>query len=145
MKKILTIFVLATAITMAGCSGAGNNQTETETSSQPSQNIESVEANTFTSVDVNEAKKLMEQGITVVDVRTPEEFAEGHIPDAKLIPLQDIETRLNEFSEDEQYLIVCRSGNRSAQASEILVQNGMKQIYNMNGGMNEWTGEVVQE
>lgn len=145
MKKLLTIFVLATAITTAGCSGAGNNQTETETSSQPSQNIESVEANTFTSVDVNEAKKLMELGITVVDVRTPQEFAEGHIPNAKLIPLQELETRLNEFSQDEKYLIVCRSGNRSAQASEILVQNGMKQIYNMTGGMNEWTGEVVQE
>ncbi len=145
MKKILTIFVLAAAITTAGCSGAGNNQTETKTSSQPSQNIESVDADTFTNVDVNEALKLIEQGIAVVDVRTPEEFAEGHIPGAKLIPLQEIDSRLKEFSVDEQYLIVCRSGNRSTQASEILVQNGMKKIYNMTGGMNEWTGEVVQE
>lgn len=144
MKKLLTIFVLATAITTAGCSGAGNNQTETKTTSQPSQNIESVEEGTFSNVNVDEAKGLIEQGITVVDVRTPQEFAEGHIPGAKLIPLQELETRLNEFSQDEKYLIVCRSGNRSAQASEILVQNGMKQIYNMTGGMNEWTGEVVQ-
>ncbi len=143
MKKILTIFVLAAAITTAGCSSTGNNQTET--SSQPPQTIESVEEGTFANVDVNEAKKLIEQGITVVDVRTPQEFAEGHIPNAKLIPLQELETRLNEFSKDEKYLIVCRSGNRSAQASEILVQNGMKHIYNMSGGMNEWTGEVVQE
>lgn len=143
MKKILTIFILAAAITTAGCSGAGNNQTETTT--QPSQNMESVEEGTFANVDVDEAKKLIEQGITVVDVRTPQEFAEGHIPEAKLIPLQEIETRLNEFSQDEQYLIVCRSGNRSAQASEILVQNGMKHINNMTGGMNEWTGEVVTE
>lgn len=142
MKKILTIFVLAAAITTAGCSSTGNNQTET--SSQPPQTIESVEEGTFANVDVNEAKKLIEQGITVVDVRTPQEFAEGHIPNAKLIPLQELETRLNEFSKDEKYLIVCRSGNRSAQASEILVQNGKRQIYNMTGGMNEWTGEVVQ-
>ncbi|KEF39786.1 Rhodanese-related sulfurtransferase [Schinkia azotoformans MEV2011] len=143
MKKLLTIFVLAAAITTAGCSGAGNIQTETP--SQPPRNAESVEEGAYTNVDVNEAEKLIEQGITVVDVRTPQEYEEGHIPDAKLIPLQEIETRLNEFSEDEQYLIVCRSGNRSAQASEILVQNGMKQIYNMTGGMNEWTGEIVQE
>ncbi|HHW36688.1 MAG TPA: rhodanese-like domain-containing protein [Bacillales bacterium] len=142
MKKILTIFVLATVITIAGCSGSGNNQTKT--SSQPPQNEASVDEGTFANVDVNEAKQLIEQGITVIDVRTPQEYGEGHIPDAKLIPLQEIETRLNEFSEDEQYLIVCRSGNRSAQASEILVQNGMKQIYNMTGGMNEWTGEVAQ-
>ncbi|EKN66825.1 rhodanese-like domain-containing protein [Schinkia azotoformans] len=141
MKKLLTIFVLAAAITTAGCSGAGN--TQTETSSQPPRNAESVEEGAYTNVDVNEAEKLIEQGITVIDVRTPQEYEEGHIPDANLIPLQEMESRLNEFSEDEQYLIVCRSGNRSAQASEILVQNGMKQIYNMTGGMNEWTGEVV--
>lgn len=136
--------MLAVAITTAGCSGAENNK-QTESLPQPAQNIESVEEGTFANVDVDEAKKLIEQGITVIDVRTPQEYAEGHIPKAKLISLQEIETRLNEFSQDEQYLIVCRSGNRSAQASEILVQNGMKKIYNMTGGMNEWTGDVVQE
>lgn len=138
MKKIITILITAAIIITAGCSG--NNQSETTL-----QNTGDIEAGTYTDVDVNEAQKLIDQGITVVDVRTPEEYVDGHIPNALLIPLQDIESSINEFTPDEQYLIVCRSGNRSAQASEILAQKGMKHIYNMTGGMNEWTGEVETE
>lgn len=138
MKKIITILITAAIIITAGCSG--NNQSETTL-----QNTEDIEAGTYTDVDVNEAQNLIDQGITVVDVRTPEEYVNGHIPNALLIPLQDIESSINEFTPDEQYLIVCRSGNRSAQASEILAQKGMKHIYNMTGGMNEWTGEVETE
>lgn len=122
----------------AGCSGG--NQSDTS-SQKPA--ITSIDESAYTNVDVNEAAKLIEQGITIVDVRTPEEYNAGHIPNALLIPLQELEARIDEFSADEQYLIVCRSGNRSAQASEILTKNGMKHIYNMTGGMIEWTGEVV--
>lgn len=138
MKKIITILISAAIIITAGCSG--NSQSETT-----SQNTDDIMAGTYTDVDVNEAQKLINQGITVVDVRTPEEYADGHVPNALLIPLQEIESRMKEFSPDEQYLIICRSGNRSAQASEILAQKGMKHIYNMTGGMNEWTGEVETE
>lgn len=98
----------------------------------------------YVDVDATEAQKMItDENIQVIDVRTPEEYAEGHIPDAKLVPLQELESRLNELDKDEKYVIVCRSGNRSTEASGILAENGFKNIYNMTGGMNTWTGEIV--
>lgn len=94
----------------------------------------------YQDVSVNEAKQLIDENkVVVIDVRTQEEFQEGHIPNAKLLPLQEIEKRLEELDKDETYLIVCRSGNRSAEASEILTNNGFANIYNMTGGMGSWT------
>nr|WP_243643116.1 rhodanese-like domain-containing protein [Thermolongibacillus altinsuensis] len=99
----------------------------------------------YKNVAVDEAEKLIAEGkVEVIDVRTQEEFASGHIPGAKLLPLQEIESRMDELDKEKTYLVVCRSGNRSAQASEILVKEGFKHIYNMTGGMNEWKGDVEQ-
>jgi rhodanese-related sulfurtransferase len=101
--------------------------------------------NSYKNVSVNEAEKLIaEEKVEVIDVRTQEEFASGHIPGAKSLPLQEIESRMDELDKEKAYLIVCRSGNRSAQASEMLVKEGFQHIYNMAGGMNEWKGNVEQ-
>jgi rhodanese-related sulfurtransferase len=97
----------------------------------------------YKNVSTEEAKKLIENNeVVVLDVRTPEEFQGGHIPSATLIPLQELENRLNEIDKEKGYLVVCRSGNRSAQASEILTSNGFSTIYNMTGGMNNWTFKI---
>ena len=118
MKKIFAALMFALLIT--GCSGGS-----------------------YTDVSVDEAKELIDNGeVQVLDVRTPDEFAAGHIPGAKLVPLQVLESMLSELDQDQKYLVVCRSGNRSTQASGILVENGFKHIYNMTGGMNEWTYEI---
>lgn len=118
MKKIFAAFMFILLIT--GCSGG-----------------------TYTDVTVDEAKELIDSGeVQVLDVRTPDEFAAGHIPGAKLVPLQVIESILSELDQDQKYLVVCRSGNRSTQASGILVENGFKNIYNMTGGMNGWKYEI---
>lgn len=120
MKKIFAAFMFLLLIT--GCSGGS-----------------------YTDVSVDEAKELIDNDeVQVLDVRTPDEFAAGHIPGAKLVPLQVLESMLSELDQDQKYLVVCRSGNRSTQASEILVENGYKNIYNMTGGMNEWTHEIEQ-
>ena len=76
--------------------------------------------------------------IQVVDVRTPEEFKDGHIPGAKSIPLQDVEKRLGEFNKEQAYLLVCHSGNRSVQAQDILEKHGFNNTYNMLQGMAQW-------
>jgi phage shock protein E len=68
----------------------------------------------------------------LVDVRTPEEFAEGSAAGAVNIPLQEIGQRLEEFKGKNQIVVFCRSGNRSSQAKSILEQNGFKNI--INGG-----------
>ncbi|CAG9610337.1 rhodanese-like domain-containing protein [Pseudoneobacillus rhizosphaerae] len=97
----------------------------------------------YKNVSTEEAKQLIDNNeVIVLDVRTPEEFQGGHIPGATLIPLQEFENRLNELDKEKNYLVVCRSGNRSAQASEILTGNGFSKIYNMAGGMNNWTFEI---
>jgi rhodanese-related sulfurtransferase len=97
-----------------------------------------------TIVDVNaeEAKQLIDEGVTVLDVRTASEYEDGHITNATLIPLNELENRLNELDKETQYVVVCRSGNRSAQASKILAENDFKHIYNMQGGMNNWMYEI---
>lgn len=99
----------------------------------------------YRNVTAEEAKELIDnKEVMILDVRTPEEYEEGHIPTATLIPLQELENRLNELDPSESYLIVCRSGNRSGQASEILTANNFDSIYNMTGGMNSWGYDIEQ-
>ena len=78
------------------------------------------------------------QNHLLVDVRTPEEFATGHIAGAVNIPLQDIAARMSEIPKDTPAIIYCRSGNRSAQAMQILANAGYTQIYDL-GGVIQWT------
>jgi rhodanese-related sulfurtransferase len=97
----------------------------------------------YRNVSPKEAKQLIDNNeVVVLDVRTPEEYEEGHIPNSKLVPVQELEFKLNELEKEENYLVVCRSGNRSTQASDILINNKFKNIYNMTGGMNDWPYEI---
>ncbi|WP_241154289.1 rhodanese-like domain-containing protein [Staphylospora marina] len=83
----------------------------------------------------------------LVDVRTEEEFAEGHIPGAILIPHDQMERRWEEVAayRDEPVLLICRSGRRSLMAAEVLAGRGFAKVYNLKGGMLEWTGPVVRD
>jgi phage shock protein E len=85
-----------------------------------------------------------ENNYIILDVRTPEEFAEKHIPDAINIPNETIGTEeIPELPDKEQLILVyCRSGNRSKQASEKLVRLGYTNIVEF-GGINDWPGETV--
>ena len=89
-----------------------------------------------------EVKKLLEKGVklNIIDVREPQEVAEGKISEAKHIPLGDVLTRLNEIDKEQEHIIVCRSGNRSGLASEWLIDRGFK-VKNMTGGMKKWSEE----
>lgn len=73
-----------------------------------------------------------------IDVRTPEEYAEGHVAGAKLIPLKELEQRLAEVPKDRQVYIYCHSGKRSAAAADILVKAGFTNIENVKGGITAW-------
>ncbi len=76
----------------------------------------------------------------VLDVRTPGEYYGGHLKDAKLIPVQQLEARLNEIQEykDRDVFLYCRSGNRSTVAADILIRNGFTKLYNLRRGIVEW-------
>ncbi|HXH73234.1 MAG TPA: rhodanese-like domain-containing protein [Mariprofundaceae bacterium] len=75
-----------------------------------------------------------------LDVRTPEEYAAGHIPGAKLIPLPELPHRLNEVPKDRQVYVYCHSGKRSARAATLLGGQGFTNIENVVGGIVAWQG-----
>ncbi len=101
------------------------------------------EAFPYETIGTDEAKKLIEQGIRVIDVRQPEEWQEGHIPEATLVPINTIYTFGQALKDlnlpaDEAVLFVCRSGQRSATACEIALVAGLKRVYNLANGMIGW-------
>ena len=100
----------------------------------------------YRQVSMDEAIAMMEEenDYIILDVRTPEEFAEKHIPDAINIPNETIGTEeIPELPDKEQLILVyCRSGNRSKQASDKLVRLGYTNIVEF-GGINDWPGETV--
>lgn len=73
----------------------------------------------------------------LIDVRTPAEYASGHIAGSVNIPVEELASRLNEVSKDEPVVLYCRSGNRSNQAANILNQAGYKGVYDL-GGIGAW-------
>ena len=81
-----------------------------------------------------------ENNVTIIDVRTPEEYKTlGHIKNAILIPVNQLEGRLKELAQfkSKKILVYCASGNRSISASRILHENGFY-TYNINGGIHNW-------
>jgi rhodanese-related sulfurtransferase len=73
----------------------------------------------------------------LIDVRTPQEFASGHIPGAVNIAVEELAQRLNEVPQDKPVVLYCRSGNRSGQAAQILDSAGYAQIYDL-GAIITW-------
>jgi rhodanese-related sulfurtransferase len=87
-----------------------------------------------------ELKEKLQQGesLTIIDVREAEEVAEGMIPGAKHIPLGEISSRYNEIGQENEIILVCRSGKRSQKAYEFLQSQGYTNLFNMDGGMLQW-------
>jgi len=104
---------------------------------------QSLALSTYTNVSVSEAKQMIDTNPDLVklDVRTEEEYNDGHIANAILIPVNELESRLDELDKEKETLVYCRSGVRSATASQILVDNGFSNVYNMLGGIVAWTNE----
>jgi metal-sulfur cluster biosynthetic enzyme/rhodanese-related sulfurtransferase len=102
----------------------------------------------YRDVQAAEALALCEKtpGLVVLDVRTPAEFASGHIPNARLLPIDELEDRMGELpAKDTPILVHCAAGGRSAAASELLGRYGFTRLYNLLGGMHAWTGPVVKD
>lgn len=78
----------------------------------------------------------------ILDVRTPEEYAEGHLAGSVLLDFYaaDFEEKLAGLDRDKIYLVYCRSGNRSGQAADLMEEMGFLEVYDM-GGINQWTAE----
>lgn len=92
-------------------------------------------------ISVAEAAEKRAEGAYMLDVREQDEWNQVHIPDVTLIPLGQLSGRLSEVPKDQEIVVVCRSGNRSAQARDILLEAGFTQVTSMAGGMNDWQAQ----
>ena len=126
MKKFITL--LLSVLFLAGCALPAGQKVS------------------YRQINMDEAITMMEEesSYIILDVRTPEEFADKHIPGAINIPNETISTEeIPELPDKDQLILVyCRSGNRSKQASEKLAALGYTNIVEF-GGINDWPGETV--
>jgi rhodanese-related sulfurtransferase len=127
MKKWIPI--LLSALMFTGCAGGGSQ-----------------EHHTYRQISMDEAVTMMaeESGYIVLDVRRPDEFAAGHIPNAINVPNESIGTsEIPELPDKDQLIMVyCRSGRRSKEAAEKLVKLGYTNVVEF-GGILDWKGEIV--
>ena len=103
------------------------------------------EAFPYTTIGTDEAKRMIDAGVTIIDVRQPDEWNRGHIAEAILVPLNGIYSfgkalKDLDLPEDQEIIFTCAAGQRSASASEIAMVAGFKKIYNLSNGMNGWVG-----
>lgn len=117
---ILILAVVVAGLVLVACGGSAAAKTGTIVQLTPQQY----------------QQNLLNSEHFLVDVRTPEEFATGYIDGAVNIPLDSISSRLDEFPTDIPVIVYCRSGNRSAEASQILANAGYD-VYDM-GGIIDW-------
>ena len=91
-------------------------------------------------ISVSDARAMMQSSsnVLVVDVRTPEEYAQGHLKGAINIPLSTLPLRINGLDQKRPILVYCQTGIKSAEASSILVRAGFTKVYNLEGGITAW-------
>lgn len=99
-------------------------------------------------LSIDEVRKWLsekkEEEFALIDVREPEEYSEGHLPGAELIPLSDLFDRINELDPSKPTILYCRIGNRSRAAAALLKGRGFTEAYNIEGGINAWKGLVAK-
>lgn len=96
-------------------------------------------------ITATELKKRMDSGedVQLIDVRQPNEFAHAKIEGAKLIPLGEIVSRMDELDDSRELILQCKAGGRSAQAIQLLKQAGYKgEMSNLVGGITSWSNDV---
>lgn len=127
---IATAVAFVMALSMTACGGSAASGTE-------------LDAAAF-------AARVEQPDVVVLDVRTPEEFAGGHLPGARNVDVNDpsFEDAVGSLPKDGTYAIYCRSGNRSAQAMQIMTEEGFTDVAHLLGGIGAWQqagGEVVTD
>ena len=135
MKKLL--LVLSVSLIIGVILTGGCVSTETVPPNQETQIIENITPpEAFTLIQDNQNNP----DFVILDVRTPEEFTDGHIENAINLDYysETFRDELNKLDEGKKYLIYCRSGNRSGKALNIMQELNFREVYNMSGGILEW-------
>ena len=141
-SKIAAVFsAVVLTLSLSGCA-------VTDTDNTPSDNTSEESVINYQQISQDEAAEMMQKddGHIILDVRRPDEFSEGHIPDAICIPNESIADSMPEQLPDKDavILVYCRSGNRSKQAAQKLADMGYTNVYEF-GGILSWQGEITTE
>jgi rhodanese-related sulfurtransferase len=120
---VLTLLLLATSLSYTGSRASA--------------------ATGYTDVTVVQAKTMIDTNpsLVILDVRNQSEYVTGHIRNAVLIPLFQLNSSFDQLNPNDEILVCCKAGARSTTASQILVSNGFLHIYNMAGGITAWITE----
>lgn len=146
LKRITILFgiLLTSAFLLAACSSPGGGAPASPENSAAPSAVSGSQNGAYHKITAEKAKEMIDAGgVTVVDVRTAEEYAQKHIPGAVLVPNESIGGEPPEKLPDKDavLLVHCRTGVRSKQASEKLVKLGYTQVYDF-GGIVDWTYET---
>jgi phage shock protein E len=142
--KLVGIALVASAITVSGC--ASSNTAEPVVGAESTAVAEPGSGSATGSTGViselvtgQRGKELVDQGAVVIDVRTPAEFAEGHVPNALLIDVSasSFASQISQLDPNQAYVVYCRSGNRSAVAISQMLAAGFTELYDM-GPLTAW-------
>src|ERR1700736_1216086 len=103
-------------------------------------------AQTIPAISVQDLKeKLQDNKVLVLDVREPFEHDIARIEGSLLVPLGELSSHINEIPRDKEIVVMCKSGTRSAKATEFLRQQGVQNVYNLEGGINAWAEKIDPE
>ena len=90
-------------------------------------------------------EEILSRNGIILDVREEAEYAFGHVPNAKSIPLGELEERMGELDPEQEIYVICRTGRRSELAAHKLAANGFSKVYNVLPGMKEWNRDLIKE
>ena len=119
MKKLIAV-LLTSVFSLTACSGSGEQ-------------VINLKVNEF-------AQKIADPAVVILDVRTPAEFASGHIAGAVNVDFESgsFDRDIQKLENFKTYAVYCRSGNRSGQAVKVMQDAGFTNVFNMNGGVIDW-------
>lgn len=142
MKKGIIVLSGIALIALTSCSGNANPEATTQQITEQQEVIVDITVPQFKNL-------VVEQGGTILDVRTPEEWAEGIISNATQINYydEDFAAQIETLDKSKPVFVYCKSGGRSSSAAEILKEKGFSKIYNLDGGITAWKdqgNEVVK-
>jgi rhodanese-related sulfurtransferase len=128
-RSLACVILMTLLISLPGCASPGSKTPAT------------APAQRYTNVDANKFERLARQpGVTILDVRTADEYASGHLPGAVSMDVRspDFVTRVSQLDKSKTYLLHCRTGVRSTSACKLLGEMGFTNLYNLNGGISAW-------
>ncbi len=142
--KIKTLNILLIAIFSFVLTGCAQNKGKKEVESTETKTVQTQAiVELINAADLN-AK--MRDSIQLIDVRTPKEFAEGHLKGAKMIDFfdKDFLDQMSKLDKDKELYIYCRSGNRSGKAAKKLEDIGFTKVYDLQGGIKKWNAQGLE-